>query len=203
MCLASVNPCSDCSVSQEGQTPGYIHFLSRAVNRSMTGSTWRASYLLSWLGKDLYSHMHLVAQRHQEPSFSRELHELMHHCSICIARGHKLVQLAKFRHISYTVIPLCQNIYWTPESQHHLHLIPSSKERLGSLPWALWVRILHSAFKSNKQWDISLNNWSATGIFSDIGCLDCSTSRICSFREAFSSISLWFFVKSKWKKGES
>lgn len=89
------------------------------------------------------------------------------------------------------------------ECHHYLHLIPSSKERLGSLPWALWVRILHSAFKSNKQWDISLNNWSAIGIFSDTGCWDCSTCRICSFRQAFSSISLWFFGKSKEEKGES
>lgn len=92
MCLASFNPHSDCSVSVTmGLTPGYTLFFSRAVNISMTGSTWRANYLLSWLSKDLCSRMHLVAQRHWE---SRELHEFMHHCSICIAREHKLVQLA-------------------------------------------------------------------------------------------------------------
>lgn len=36
-----------------------------------------------------------------------------------------------------------------------LHLIPSSRARLGSLPWALCVRTLHRPFRSSRHSDIS------------------------------------------------
>ncbi len=39
----------------------------------------------------------------------------------------------------------------------YLHLMPSSRARLGSLPWALCVRTLHRPFRSSRHRDISFN----------------------------------------------
>lgn len=44
----------------------------------------------------------------------------------------------------------------------YLHLMPSSRARLGSLPWALCVRTLHRPFRSSRHRDISFNRGPAS-----------------------------------------
>ena len=83
-----------------------------------------------------------------------------------------------------------------------LHVRPSSRERLGSCPCALWVRMLHSERKSLRQEAISI--WSFCVRRAPAGCraeeawlvLFSSPSLICSCRVRFCSISSWFWTDS-------
>lgn len=82
------------------------------------------------------------------------------------------------------------------------HVRPSSRERLGSCPWALWVRMLQSERRSLRQEAISA--WSLCVRRAPAGCraedawllLLCSGSLICSCRVRFCSISSWFWADS-------
>lgn len=82
------------------------------------------------------------------------------------------------------------------------HVRPSNRERLGSCPWALWVRMLHSERRSLRQEAISA--WSLWVRRAPAGCraeeawllLLCSGSLICSCRVRFCSISSWFWADS-------
>lgn len=83
-----------------------------------------------------------------------------------------------------------------------LQVRPSSRERLGSCPWALWVRMLHRERRSLRQEAISTCSLCVSR--APAGCRAeeawlvflCSGSFICSCRVRFCSISSWFCADS-------